>query len=326
MNLKPDSRAALLLTSRLGLEADSELDPLSRRDWNQLERNLSGKGLSPGSLEGLGANEIRAGFDLDGEQAERIARLLARGSELDHELERLESLGIWVLTRADQLYPDRYRLRLKDAAPIVLFGAGNRRLLGATGLAVAGSRNVDEAGRACAEFVGGACSDCGLVLYSGAARGVDSIAMGAALESGGSAVGVLADSLEKAARNRGSQDALEQGSLALVTSYSPNTVFSVGIAMGRNKLIYALADWGLVVASDAEKGGTWAGAAEVLKNRWVPLFVRGGEDVPEGNRLLINAGARTFEWPFRRPGGSLQEWLEANSNRSDETPVQFSLF
>ena len=326
MNLKPDSRAALLLTSRLGLASDSSIDPLSRRDWTALERKLSDSAVSASSLEGMGANEIRAGLGLDEKEAERCSRLLGRGADVDRELERLESLGIWVLTRFDELYPDRYRLRLKEAAPIVLFGAGNRKLLGRTGLAVAGSRNVDDAGRSCAEFLGGACSDCGLVLYSGAARGVDSIAMGAALESGGSTVGVLADSLEKAARNRGSHDALEQGSLALVTSYSPNTVFSVGVAMGRNKLIYALADWGLVVASDAQKGGTWAGAAEVLKNRWVPLFVRGGEDAPEGNRLLIKAGAQPFEWPYHQPGSSLREWLEAYSNASHETPAQFSLF
>lgn len=29
--------------------------------------------------------------------------------------------------------------------------------------------------------------------------------------------------------------------------------------MGRNKLIYTLADYALVIASDAETGGTWAG-------------------------------------------------------------------
>jgi hypothetical protein len=35
--------------------------------------------------------------------------------------------------------------------------------------------------------------------------------------------------------------------------------------MQRNKLIYALADAALVVNSDFEKGGTWAGAIEQLE-------------------------------------------------------------
>ena len=43
--------------------------------------------------------------------------------------------------------------------------------------------------------------------------------------------------------------------------------------MGRNRLIYTLADYAVIVASDAESGGTWAGAVETLKNGWIPIFV-----------------------------------------------------
>jgi predicted Rossmann fold nucleotide-binding protein DprA/Smf involved in DNA uptake len=35
--------------------------------------------------------------------------------------------------------------------------------------------------------------------------------------------------------------------------------------MGRNKLIYGLADFGVVVSSDYKTGGTWSGAVEALK-------------------------------------------------------------
>ena len=38
--------------------------------------------------------------------------------------------------------------------------------------------------------------------------------------------------------------------------------------MQRNKLIYALADAALVVNSDYEKGGTWAGAVEQLEREY----------------------------------------------------------
>ena len=43
----------------------------------------------------------------------------------------------------------------------------------------------------------------------------------------------------------------------------------MGAEIGRNRLIYCLADYAIVVASDAEKGGTWAGATEALKAGWV---------------------------------------------------------
>jgi predicted Rossmann fold nucleotide-binding protein DprA/Smf involved in DNA uptake len=34
--------------------------------------------------------------------------------------------------------------------------------------------------------------------------------------------------------------------------------------MGRNKLIYAMADYGLVVSAEHKKGGTWAGELAIL--------------------------------------------------------------
>ena len=71
---------------------------------------------------------------------------------------------------------------------------------GQPGIAVVGSRHLDENGMECARFVGNACGISGQVLYSGGAKGVDSISMEAALVARGTAVGVLADSLEKAVR------------------------------------------------------------------------------------------------------------------------------
>jgi DNA processing protein len=52
--------------------------------------------------------------------------------------------------------------------------------------------------------------------------------------------------------------------------------------MQRNKLIYALADTSLVVSSDFNKGGTWAGAGEQLdKLKFVPVFIRSSKTESE---------------------------------------------
>src|SRR5205814_5032703 len=130
------------------------------------------------------------------------------------------------------------------------------------------------------------------------AHGVDGLAMSAALESDGTVVGILADSLEKTARSADIRSALERGNLTLLTPFAPKAPFSVGAAMGRNRLIYALADYAVVVASDAEKGGTWSGAVEALKHGWVPVLVCDGADFPEGNRQLQKKGAVAFPFPF----------------------------
>ena len=61
--------------------------------------------------------------------------------------------------------------------------------------------------------------------------------------------------------------------------------------MGRNKIIYGASDYAVVVSSDYQKGGTWAGAIETLTAGWCPVFVRSGTNVAPGNRELINKGA-----------------------------------
>jgi predicted Rossmann fold nucleotide-binding protein DprA/Smf involved in DNA uptake len=270
-------------------------------------------------------DDLRTELALSNNEAERLARLLSRGGGLAIELERLESLGIWIVTRADAHYPRRLKQRLKQAAPAILFGAGERALLGQTGLAVVGSRNVDDHGKTCADFVGNACAHEGLVLYSGGARGVDAISTQAALEARGTAVGILAHSLEKAIRAPDARPKLVSGDLALVTPYSPNAGFSVGAAMGRNKLIYALADYALVIASDAGKGGTWAGATEALKAKWLPIFVLDGPNIPEGNHQLLQKGAIPFSVSLLTASLVLQEWLEAQADGFVPFPVQARL-
>ncbi len=115
--------------------------------------------------------------------------------------------------------------------------------------------------------------------------------MGAALDAGGIAFGVLADSLERTVRQPDLRQLLLDGQLVLLTPYVPTAGFSVGAAMGRNKVIYGLADFAVVVSSDFQTGGTWAGAVEALKAGWCPVFARDGVEVPKGNRELLKLGA-----------------------------------
>jgi predicted Rossmann fold nucleotide-binding protein DprA/Smf involved in DNA uptake len=156
------------------------------------------------------------------------------------------------------------------------------------------------------------------------AKGVDTLSMESALEARGSAVGVLADSLEKAVRSR--ETALRRGDLCLVTPYSPNAGFSVGAAMGRNRLIYCLADYAIVVASDAETGGTWAGATETLKNGWLPVFVLEHAQMPDGNKLLLQKGGLSFPHPFKESPLKLPEWLGEKAASLPQQPSQPGLF
>ena len=326
MTLSLDSQALILLCSHLGLSAAPDYAPLTLKDWNPLTKKLFSISKRPAALLDLNKEELKDILEITEEEAERYENLLQRSGTVAIELERLKSLGIEVLTRADEDYPARYKERLKESAPTILFYAGEKALLGQPGVAVVGSRHLDEAGQACAEFVGNACGLSGLVLYSGGAKGVDSISMQAALTSRGTAVGILADSLEKSIRKPENREAIYRGDLCLVTPYSPSAPFSIGTAMGRNKLIYTLADYAIVVASDAEKGGTWAGATEALKSKWLPVFVLDHPEMPKGNKMLIEKGGLKFPHPFPEHHLKLMTWLEEHSAQNKTDPCQLSLF
>lgn len=319
-----DAQVLLLLCSYLGLGKRAELAPLTLREWNLLARRLQSKGLRPAALLEWNSADMERELGLPRVEAARLTALLDRHGVLAIVLERLASLGIHPLTRADADYPQRYRQRLKDAAPAVLFYAGEKALLGQRGIAVVGSRHVDLAGEEYAAFVGRACGLSGLVLYSGGARGVDTIGMEAALQAHGTAVAVLADSLVRAVRRY--QVELARKDLCLVTPYLPDAGFSVRTAMGRNRLIYCLADYAIVVASDAETGGTWAGAIEALRNGWLPVFVLEYDGMAAGNRLLLQKGALPLPPLCPRPPSDLPDWLDQHVAVGITEPEQGRLF
>ncbi len=323
--ITPDSQAILLLCSHLGLPSDTEFAPFTLKEWNLLARKLQTANLRPEALLEWAKNDIIQNLGPEIE-AERIKRLTNRSGSLALELERLESHGIKVLTRADADFPQKYRQRLKENAPTILFYAGEKALLGQPGIAVVGSRHLDQAGEECASFVGNACGFSGLVLYSGGAKGVDSISMKAALEARGTAVGILAHGLEIEIRKPENRAALQRGDLCLATPYSPNAGFSAGAAMGRNRLIYTLADYAIVVASDFGKGGTWAGATEALKAEWIPVFVLQHTAMPEGNKQLLNKGALAFPHPFPGHFSDLAKWLKDKTSQIPPKLSQSQLF
>lgn len=305
-----DAHAILLLCSSLALPRTPDAPkPLSRSEWNAVARAIDASGFRrPGSVIGAAPSRLVTELHVDSALALRMSTLLQRGAQMAIALERLSGLGIWTLTRADEQYPKPLRERLKGQAPAVLFGAGPQDGWTRPGVAVVGSRDVDEPGAEFARRLGGRCGASGLVVVSGGARGVDRLAMAAAVESGGRAIGVLAESLEQTLKQREHRAMVLDGRLTLLTPAHPAAKFTVGNAMGRNKLIYALASCAVVVSSGAEGGGTWAGAIENLEAHWVPLFVRDEPSSPEGNRRLLQRGARPITSDVLK--GDLAVWLE----------------
>jgi predicted Rossmann fold nucleotide-binding protein DprA/Smf involved in DNA uptake len=325
-DLSPNTQAILLLTAPLIVgkrEGGAEL--LSLGDYNRLARKLREAKLQPANLiENSADAEAALGLAREWFGRERIETLLGRGFLLSQALERWTSRAIWVLSRADPAYPRRLKAKLKEDAPPLLYGCGDASLLDMGGLAIVGSRHVDDGLLAYTENTGSLAARAGLGVVSGGAKGIDRAAMAGGLNAGGVVVGVLADSLERAAIARESREALMDRRLILISPYDPAAGFNVGHAMQRNKLIYALADAALVVSSDLEKGGTWAGAVEQLDRfHFGPVFVRNGTDAPAGNLALLRRGA--VRWPDPADAASLSLFLEEAFAHQNKVPKQDAL-
>ena len=199
-------------------------------------------------------------------------------------------------------------------------GAATGSSWNAVGLAVVGSRDAGEDDLEFSRRLGETASQQGYSIVSGGARGVDRSAIEGALDSEGTAVAVLADSLLRAATSAPYRRPLFSGDLALVCAVNPEARFNVGNAMARNRYIYCLADAAVVVASARGSGGTWNGACENAKAGWVPLWVKRTTDPASGNAGLIERGARPLPDPL--------ELLATLSEPSDEVsmPSPASLF
>ncbi len=294
-SLSQDTQATLLLCARLGQQNGQTEKPLTTHQYSLLARWMQEQSLRPRDLlKNVGRDRLSS-LNLKDVSREVVESLLERGTALAVLVERWTSHGLWVISRGDPEYPGRYKNYLQHASPPVLFGVGEVSVLQYGGLAIVGSREASESDREFARCVGTKCASQSIPVISGAAKGIDSESMQATVDQGGRAIGVLAEGLGRASVAPRYHDAILDGHLTLISPYEPDSRWFAYTAMDRNKLVYALADAALVVSSGDEKGGTWAGAIEALRHKRVPVYVRANnEELPPGNRKLIQAGARPF--------------------------------
>src|SRR6056297_2228365 len=192
MNLSTQTQAIILLTVAIG---KSDARPLSIREWARFAPWLKDHQLDPSQLLKGDLNSLLASWMDKTITVARIEGLLDRGGALGIALEKWQRAGLWIVARSEADYPDRLKKKLRLNSPPVLFGAGNKSLLGKGGIAVVGSRNASEDDLSFSTYVARSAADQGFSVVSGAARGVDETAMLGALGSEGTAVGVMADSL-----------------------------------------------------------------------------------------------------------------------------------
>ena len=288
-SLSQTAQATLLLTSYFSKANNESAKPLTNTEWGRFALWLKDKSMVPADLLINDPKALLHDWYDARISADRIVHLLNRGHSLAIAMEKWQRAGLWVVTRSDPEYPRRLKQRLKTDSPPVLFGCGNKALLNEGGVAVIGSRDASDADLIFTDQVGAKAATEGVAVVSGGARGIDETAMLGAMKQGGVVIGVMADSLLKAATSAKWRNGLMDGHVVLVSPFYPEAGFNAGNAMARNKYIYCLADASLVIRS-GKKGGTITGAEENLKKAWVPLWVKPTTDKEAANADLVAKG------------------------------------
>jgi predicted Rossmann fold nucleotide-binding protein DprA/Smf involved in DNA uptake len=237
MKLSLNAQATILLTSYFSRPNKGDAKPLTNTEWGKLASWLIEKKSTPAAFIEKDAKTLLDGWEDAKITSERIVELLSRGHSFALAMEKWERAGLWVLTRSDTAYPKRLKSRLKMQAPPVLFGCGNQDLLNSGGLAVVGSRKAMPDDLSFTQYIGRNAAQNGVMIISGAAKGIDETSMLASVESGGFAIGVMADSLLRASSSAKWRKGLMEQRAVLISSFYPEAGFNVGNAMARNKYI-----------------------------------------------------------------------------------------
>ena len=155
-------RGFLLLTSHLGNPMRRPLTVAQFRVLTQrmqdASKNPEDRDLVPEDLKALGYGT---------EMAERIVQLLSEEELLDHYLQRAKKLGCVPVTRVSEGYPLVVRKRLGMDSPGCLWARGDLSLLQEPGIALVGSRELQEENWKFAAEVGRQAALQGYVLVSG---------------------------------------------------------------------------------------------------------------------------------------------------------------
>lgn len=293
MNFSDNAMSAILLCSYIGIKKDAEIKPFSMGEWNLFLDRVIEQKREPGCVLSRDISFLRK-MGYSGIEIDRIKELVSRGGSVAFELDDFEKKGIGVATLFDKDYPVLLKRKLKRKTPPVLFYAGNIELAKKIGIAVVGARNVDEAGMEFTRKLAEKAAKERLVIYSGGAKGVDSISEKTAIAAGGAVVSFIADSLLAKIKKSDILNDIERGKILLLSDVKPDVGFSAARAMNRNKYIYAASYGTFVVASDYNKGGTWTGAVEALRNHWAKVLVW-ESDAYAGNSKLIEKGAIPYD-------------------------------
>ncbi|MHB1457461.1 MAG: DNA-processing protein DprA [Armatimonadota bacterium] len=216
-------------------------------------------------------------------------------TSVDKELKALVKLNASVVTYRDAEYP--YNLKQISDPPVVLFVRGSLHEQDRFSIAVIGTRKPSEYGKSMAYKISRDLAKRGLTLISGGARGIDTVAHTAVLDTGGRTVAVLGSGLDVPYpyENRKMLDSIAETG-AVISEFIPGTKPDAWRFPVRNRIVSGMS-LGVLVVESLLTGGAMITANVALEQGRDVWAVPGTTDTPasQGPHRLIKDGAKLIE-------------------------------
>lgn len=215
--------------------------------------------------------------------------------------ESLLSQGFEVIPITSKNYPKILKANLKTKfSPPVIYTKGNTQIFEENSIAIVGSRDASEISLKFTDNIARLASKDFKVVVSGFAKGVDQQALDSAIKYVGRSIIVLPQGILTftSGMNKYYKQIVE-GNVVVLSTFHPNSVWSTGLAMARNPIIYGLAK-DIYVAQSSNKGGTWEGVRKGLKMGRVIYVRQPNSDENNSNFELIKLGANPVDFDGRQ--------------------------
>lgn len=212
--------------------------------------------------------------------------------KIDNEIEKAQKLGVNLVPYGDEMYP-KTLLEIHDP-PKILYVTGKRTdILNNFCIAIVGSRKATPYGKMAASRISTDLSRSGIVVVSGLAYGIDSVAHASAVKEG-ETIAVLGNGIDviyPRANARLFEEVKEHG--CLISELPFGTQPQKWTFPKRNRIIVGLS-MGVVVVEAAHRSGSLITARLALEEGREVFAVPGGifSKTSEGTNNLIKQGAK----------------------------------
>lgn len=245
--------------------------------------------------------------------------------KIDAQLKKLDATGIKVVTFSNKDYPET--LKNIEDAPIALYIKGTIQKEDRYAVAVVGSRKYSSYGKLAAEKLSSELSSMGFTIVSGMARGIDTLAHVAAINSGGRSIAVLGSGIDVPypPENRGLMEKLADSG-CVISEFPPGTLPERENFPKRNRIISGLSLGVLVVEAAADSGSLITASCALEQGKEVFAVPGNINSVnSNGTNELIKKGAKlvqSAEDVIEELAPILKGYIRTRERANIELPVE----